>query len=200
MTDLTLVLGGARSGKSRYAESLAAQFGPRVLYLATAEQRDPEMTERVRQHQARRPASWRTVEAPLSPLAMLRAEQGNCDAVLIDCLSLWVSNLLLSRWPDQNSVGLEEVNALEATLLEEVDRLIVWAEAAPVPVVMVSNEVGLGVVPPYPLGRHYRDLLGRANQRVASAAARVYWMVAGLGLELKALGAVPFPRQVGIDE
>ncbi len=174
-----LILGGARSGKSDYAQSLAAKLSSNVLYVATATAQDEEMAERIVRHRASRPARWDTLEVPLGVAAALREGIGGYDVVLIDCLTLLASNILLryERRPD----------LAEAALLAELDEIFTLCEAAGVTLIMVSNEVGMGVVPPYPLGRYYRDLLGRANQRVARRADHVLLLIAGLPVDIKAL-------------
>jgi adenosyl cobinamide kinase/adenosyl cobinamide phosphate guanylyltransferase len=166
----TLVLGGARSGKSRYAESLITSLPPPWTYIATAEAGDEEMAARIEAHRARRGAEWRTVEAPRDLAAALAA----CAKmpVLIDCLTLWLSNLMLA----------------EADIDAEIERLEQALARAAAPVVLVANEVGSGIVPEYPLGRRFRDLQGSLNQRMAAGADRVVLMVAGLPLALKGTG------------
>jgi adenosyl cobinamide kinase/adenosyl cobinamide phosphate guanylyltransferase len=166
----TLVLGGARSGKSRYAESLITSLPPPWTYIATAEAGDEEMAARIEAHRARRGADWRTVEAPRDLAAALAA----CAKmpVLIDCLTLWLSNLMLA----------------EADIDAEIERLEQALARAAAPVVLVANEVGSGIVPEYPLGRRFRDLQGSLNQRMAAGADRVVLMVAGLPLVLKGTG------------
>jgi adenosylcobinamide kinase / adenosylcobinamide-phosphate guanylyltransferase len=168
---LTLVLGGARSGKSRYAESLIAALPPAWqppwTYVATAEAGDEEMAERIRAHRARRGADWRVIETPRGLAAALQT----CGAtpVLVDCLTLWLSNLLLA----DTDIEAETAH-LERALA-----------AAAAPVVLVANEVGYGVVPDHPLGRRFRDLQGILNQRIAARADRVVLVVAGLPLAVK---------------
>jgi adenosylcobinamide kinase/adenosylcobinamide-phosphate guanylyltransferase len=192
---LTLILGGARSGKSSYAEVLAPQLGSRVLYIATAEALDEEMQARAAAHQARRPADWRTLEAPLNVGAALGASSAanKADVILLDCLTLLVSNVILSGGPDAHRAE-PRAEAPEP----DVDTAWLWVEAElaalmdahrilAAHLIVVSNEVGLGVVPPYSLGRTYRDCLGRANQALAGVADRVILMVAGLPVDLKAL-------------
>ena len=183
---LTLILGGARSGKSSYAEVLAPQLGKHVLYIATAEALDEEMQARAAAHQARRPTDWHTLEAPLSVGAALGASSAatSADVILLDCLTLLVSNVILSGGsgapePDVDTAWLW-VEAELAALLDAHRSLAAH-------LIVVSNEVGLGVVPPYSLGRTYRDCLGRANQALAGAADRVILIVAGLPVDLKAL-------------
>jgi len=164
---LTLVLGGVRSGKSRYAEGLIAALPPPWTYVATAEAGDHEMAVRIRAHRARRGPSWRTIEAPRDLVAALAAAKPM--PVLIDCLTLWLSNLVL----------------LDADFEAEAGRLEQALTETAAPVVLVANEVGSGIVPEHPLGRRFRDLQGLLNQRMAARADRVVLMVAGLPLALK---------------
>jgi adenosylcobinamide kinase/adenosylcobinamide-phosphate guanylyltransferase len=180
MGELMFVTGGARSGKSSYAERLAAGTGRPVTYLATLEPLDEEMRERIARHREQRPDAWQTVEAPR---ALAEAVEGAPDgvALLIDCLSLWVSNRLLTLGEEPAAA---EIGALEGKLDAEIDRVIASAGERAGPTIVVSNEVGSGVVPPSVLGRVYRDLLGRSNQRVSQAAERAWLLVAGRALEL----------------
>ncbi len=164
-----LVLGGARSGKSVYAERLVAESELEPVYIATGEARDPEMAARIEAHRARRDPSWRTIEAPDRVEDALRAQAGTGRAVLVDCLTLWLSNLMLAE---------AEIDERSATLVDA-------AHAAPGLRVFVSNEVGLGIVPDTPLGRRFRDAQGRLNQDMAAAASDVIFMAAGLPLVLK---------------
>jgi adenosylcobinamide kinase/adenosylcobinamide-phosphate guanylyltransferase len=193
---ITLILGGARSGKSTLAERLAAESRRPVLYLATSVPFDDEMAERIAAHRADRPNGWRTVEEPLRIAAAIRDHARSGDLVLLDCLTVWLSNLLLdgigpNRDPD--AIPAAEWRALEAAALAEIDALLADARARGTSLVLVSNEVGLGVVPAYPLGRRYRDALGRVNQRVASRADDVLLTVAGLALDLKHLRSAGSP-------
>jgi adenosylcobinamide kinase/adenosylcobinamide-phosphate guanylyltransferase len=165
---LTLVLGGARSGKSRYAEWLIATYPQPWIYVATAEPRDDEMAERIAAHRARRDAGWRTIEAPHALADALDAAPTDA-AVLVDCLTLWLANLM---------EGSFDIDAQTARLLEAL------AERTG-PTVLVSNEVGLGIVPDNALVRRFRDLQGNLNQRLAAQAARVIMMVAGLPVAVK---------------
>ncbi len=179
---LTLILGGARSGKSAYALRLAEQLGGRVLYVATAEAGDREMAERITAHRAERPAAWGTLEAPRGVGEALRAAPP-AEVVIVDCLTLLANNVVV---PLPETVTAAQA---EAALLGEIEALLAAYQAGAGHWLIVSNEVGLGLVPPYPLGRVYRDALGRANQRVAIAADHVLFMVAGLPLAVK--GRVP---------
>lgn len=165
---VTLVLGGARSGKSRYAEALIAGLcAQQAVYVATAEAGDAEMQARIAEHRARRGASWLTRETPLDLIGAL--DEAGARPVLVDCLTLWVANLM------QQGRDVAEAGA----------RLAAALARARAPVVLVSNEVGLGIVPDNALARAFRDHAGRLNQRLAQAADRVVFIAAGLPLILK---------------
>jgi adenosylcobinamide kinase / adenosylcobinamide-phosphate guanylyltransferase len=179
--DLYFVTGGARSGKSSFAERLAADSGLDVIYIATMVPGDEELRDRVDRHRAQRPAGWATIEAPTEITKALRGAPDDA-CVLVDCLSLWVTNALLAL--DDEDPGVEAVSALEARLDLEVEALVGAVAARGGPVIAVTNEVGSGLVPAYPLGRVYRDLLGRVNQRVSRAADRAWLLVSGRALEL----------------
>jgi adenosylcobinamide kinase/adenosylcobinamide-phosphate guanylyltransferase len=163
---LTLILGGARSGKSTRALSLATG---RVLFVATAEALDDEMALRISRHRSERPTEWDTLEEPRDIASALRARGDTYDTVIIDCLTLWVGNLIDG----------------EGSPAEWVAPLIAAYRAGRADWVVISNEVGLGIVPDTPLGRQYRDALGMVNQLVAAAADRVMLLVAGLEMDLK---------------
>ena len=166
---LTLVLGGARSGKSRYAERLVEDAAAAGIYCATAEPGDAEMAARIAEHRARRGRSWRTIEAPLALAETIATETAADRPLLVDCLTLWLSNLMLARMP----------------LDREFGRLAAALRKAAGPVVLVANEVGLGLVPETALGRDFRDAAGRLNQEIAALSDRVVFLAAGLPLVLK---------------
>jgi adenosylcobinamide kinase/adenosylcobinamide-phosphate guanylyltransferase len=166
---LTLVLGGARSGKSRYAEGLVDRHPGRRTYLATAEVLDDEMAVRVKAHRERRDSDWKTVEEPLDLAARLKAETEQGAAVLVDCLTLWLGNLL----------------GKERDCEAEIAGLVASVGQFGGPVVFVSNEVGLGIVPDNALARRFRDLAGKLHQRLAEKADHVVLVTAGLPMKLK---------------
>lgn len=167
---VTLVLGGARSGKSSHAEALVRASGLARIYVATAAAHDAEMAERIARHRADRAADgWRTVEEQIDLAPVLVREARPDQAVLVECLTLWLSNLMLAG---------RDIPA-------EQQRLLAALHAAGGPVVLVANEVGLGLVPETPLGRAFRDAQGRLNQAVAARAHRVVFVAAGLPLVLK---------------
>ncbi len=237
-TRLILVLGGARSGKSTFAERLAAQYaaahaaseaeaasGPpssaslhlvdggsdgaarqggsgRVTFLATSETNDQEMADRVAAHRSVRPDTWVTMECPLEVAAAVRAADG--PVFLLDCVTFWVSNLMFAAGDlggtvpeglgnfDKAFIPRDVEEAVAARVGGAVDDLLAALRKTGSTLIAVSNEVGLGVVPEYPLARLYRDELGRANRRLAEAADKVYLLVAGIPVELKALAVDPF--------
>lgn len=166
---VTLILGGARSGKSRYAEALAeSQPGP-CTYLATATAGDAEMAARIAEHQRRRGARWRTAEAPLDLVGALTATSSFSGVVLVDCLTLWLSNMMFA----------------DLNVNDECGKLVATLPGLAGPVIFVANEVGLGIVPDNALARRFRDEAGRLNQAVAAAAQSVVFVAAGLPLVMK---------------
>ncbi|MBZ4688196.1 MAG: adenosylcobinamide kinase / adenosylcobinamide-phosphate guanylyltransferase [Clostridia bacterium] len=177
---LVLITGGCRSGKSEYAEKLAEELAGRVTYLATSVVGDEEFAVRVRKHQERRPAHWVTVEEPLEIETVLK-EGHEEDVILIDSLSGWLTNLMyqdgFENWQWDESK--------EKETLERVQRFVETAKRTNARVLVVSDEVGFGLVPPYPEGRAFRDLNGKANQIIAKAADKVFFVVAGIPMEIK---------------
>jgi adenosylcobinamide kinase/adenosylcobinamide-phosphate guanylyltransferase len=201
MGRIELITGGARSGKSRFAEERAARLiaaraeGAGVTYIATAIPLDEEMVDRIAHHRARRPAGWGTVEAPdtLGPaIAEACREDG---VVLVDCLAVWVSNRLFELGDPPEAPGAaaadwwEAVTALESALAAELTAACDAASERPADLILVTNEVGFGLVPPTPIGRAYRDLLGRCSQLAAARADAVYLTVAGIAIDLARLAA-----------
>jgi adenosylcobinamide kinase/adenosylcobinamide-phosphate guanylyltransferase len=179
MAELILVLGGARSGKSTYALEWAKAHGERVLFVATAQAFDTEMTERIRRHREERPTGWMTLEAPTAVAMQIGSVAQPFDTVVVDCITLLAANLILTLPEESNQ------ETVDTEVLREIDALVATYAQSTANWVIISNEVGMGVVPPTKLGRFYRDALGRANQRIASAANQVTLLVAGLPWRVK---------------
>ena len=167
---IVLIGGGARSGKSRYALNLARQHGANLAFIATATVSDDEMHERIARHRYERGPEFTTFEEPLGVAGRIASDAHRFDAVVVDCLTLWLSNLLFAG---------------EAAVEREFLRLIKCAAVAPPPVLLVTNEVGCGIVPENTLARQFRDLAGKLNQQAAEAAREVHWMVFGIPLKVK---------------
>lgn len=176
---LTLLLGGARSGKSSHAQSLAEATGKSVTFLATAQALDEEMSARIQKHRAERPVHWATLEVPLEIAACV--EQIKSDVVLLDCVTLLVNNLMMQFVKDDLVDELLFTRAVQ----KEINELIANLRGQNQEWIIISNEVGLGLVPPYQMGRVYRDVLGWANQRLAFEADKVIYMVAGIPTIIK---------------
>ena len=181
MGRIVLVTGGARSGKSRFAEQYAAKYGKEIAYIATAEIYDEEMAFRVKLHRNRRPPEWQTYEAPHDAHEALRAAGKEHDTILFDCLTLYISNLICSL------DGIKDSDRNYRVIKESVDALITQAKANDGTSIFVTNEVGAGIVPESHLAREYRDLAGIANQLMARAADEVWLVVCGLPVNVKEL-------------
>ena len=186
MSQTFLILGGARSGKSSFAEKIAENLGKKeVVYLATAQALDQEMEERIKHHQNQRPKDWKTVEEPIEVNKVLESiEKGK--TVLMDCLTLYISNMILKKEElndDENNLQ-QKVN-IEKEIIEEIKKIITTAKARDLNLIIVSNEVGQGVVPNNELGRLFRDIAGRANQFTADKVDKVFLTVAGFPLDIK---------------
>jgi adenosylcobinamide kinase/adenosylcobinamide-phosphate guanylyltransferase len=191
MGKITLILGGARSGKSTYAEIRAKELvGDSVLYVATSEAKDEEMVERVKKHRSKRLPAWRTVEAPRNVAQAIRQGRRGEKVVLLDCMTFLVANHLMdAAAPEDDPFDSPSADPfdeqIEADLVAEVDALIAYVQENDFEILIVSNEVGLGIVPPYELGRAYRDILGRVNQILARHADEVQLLVAGIPMKVK---------------
>lgn len=190
MANFALITGGARSGKSSFAELLAAHPGKPVIYIATAQVLDDEMSLRVKKHRLQRPSNWQLIEEPFDIPAALNGIRDEDSVVLLDCVTIWLSNLMLksldsdseSSYPDTLSPEAEE------EIMAQVREAASLAKEITPQVIMVTNEVGQGIVPDNPIARSYRDLAGRANQLLAHHAHQLFWVVAGYPIEVKQIG------------
>tara|TARA_Y100001970_G_scaffold113480_1_gene141502 strand:- start:1025 stop:1579 length:555 start_codon:yes stop_codon:yes gene_type:complete len=176
---LIFVTGGARSGKSSFAENWAMEFGNKTLFIATAERSDEEMVDRINKHRESRPDDWETIEAPLNISKHLKSHHKNFDTIILDCITLLSSNAIL-KLPENPTQ-----NDSDEAILYQIDDLLKAYSKSSSTWLVVSNEVGLGIVPAYKLGRLFRDSLGRANQKIAKAADEVILMVSGIPMYIK---------------
>ena len=186
---LILIVGGARSGKSAFAEQLAASSGQSVAFIATARAGDDEMRARIARHRASRPAHWHTVEEPFELAGAVRYAAALADILVLDCITLWLSNWL-ARHGEANDTDMAASSPLfDAAAMQEIQNLLATLASLDPgkTLIVITNEVGLGIVPAYPLGRLYRDTLGLVNQRLAEAAGRVYLLIAGIAVDIKRL-------------
>ncbi|MGI6199798.1 MAG: bifunctional adenosylcobinamide kinase/adenosylcobinamide-phosphate guanylyltransferase [Christensenellales bacterium] len=184
--EIILITGGARSGKSGFAQRLADEMGGPVTYVATATASDEEMTARIAKHRADRPATWRTVETYRQLDQILAGVEG---AVLVDCLTLMTTNLMMDAGLDYDTADREALEAVEGQVRGEVSHLLRWGRARSGRLILVSNELGMGLVPVYRFGRVFRDIAGRVNQQAAEAADRVVLMVSGIPVTIKGVRA-----------
>jgi adenosylcobinamide kinase / adenosylcobinamide-phosphate guanylyltransferase len=183
MKKAILIVGGARSGKSRFAQELARETGVPVLFVATAEAGDSEMRQRIEEHRKQRPPDWHTLEATCHLGNRIEQEVGNTQIVIVDCITLLVNNV----FNQHTEQALEQIaeSVLEEQVTAEIDELVECMKTVDASFIIVSNEVGLGLVPDNRVGRLYRDLLGKANQMLAQYAGEVYLMAAGLPIRIK---------------
>ena len=185
-----LLTGGARSGKSHYAQELAVKSGKKVLFVATAEAGDEEMRQRIRAHQRSRPSGWDTLEATTNVGKEIFKKKGGAEVVIVDCITMLVNNIF-SRYADYTA---ERINAalVDGEVTREIGELIECLDHLDASFIFVTNEVGMGLVPPNPIDRLYRDLLGKANRLLAERVDEVYLMVAGLPVLVKPAAGKPF--------
>jgi adenosylcobinamide kinase/adenosylcobinamide-phosphate guanylyltransferase len=169
---IIFITGGARSGKSRFAQGLAQGFAGPKAYLATAQAFDEEMAMRIRRHKMSRSPDWQTLEEPIQVAQCLRENGAHYGAILLDCLTLWLSNLMLAGWTEE-------------AILQEADQLIQTCQQTPCALILVGNEVGMGIVPDNPQARTFRDLNGWIQQKITQEADEVYFMVSGLAQKVK---------------
>ena len=192
MSKMIMVTGGARSGKSSYAEAIAKSIGKNIIYIATAKRTDDEMILRIKKHIEQRPANWLTIEAYRGFDTILPKYTNGFDAALLDCITIMTTNLMLdcpevydcnlTQWDD---LTMEQVQEVENNIHKEVQALINFAKSSELPFVFVTNEVGLGLVPEYKMGRDFRDIAGRVNQTLARACDEVYFCVSGIPMKIK---------------
>jgi adenosylcobinamide kinase/adenosylcobinamide-phosphate guanylyltransferase len=186
MGRIVLVTGGSRSGKSKFAEQMAKAEGNNVLYIATAIPIDDEMKHRIKMHRNQRPKEWVTLEAYKDLDTAVKPIIYGKDAVLLDCVTVMITNLMFDNGePDWDFIKQEEITRIEDNLREQFNKLINLAGDSDVPFFLVTNELGMGLVPEYPLGRIYRDIAGRINQNLAAAAEQVYLCVSGIPVKIK---------------
>lgn len=190
MSDFILITGGARSGKSTFAEQLAAHPGRPVIYIATAQVLDDEMALRVEKHKRQRPSHWQLIEEPFDIPTVLEEIRNEDAVVLLDCITIWLSNLMLKNFGSTQESACSDTLTPEAEkeILFQVQRAATLAQEISPQVIMVTNEVGQGIVPDNPMARSYRDLAGRSNQLLAHKADNVFCVVAGYPMEIKHSG------------
>lgn len=186
MGKVILVTGGARSGKSTYAENCVAELGGTIGYIATAKVTDADMEKRIEHHRASRPAEWPTFELYNNFQTLLGDDDFMaCDTLILDCITILVTNNMFDHDVDYDTVSMDDVSIIESSIADEIMSLIDLVRAMEMNLVIVSNEVGLGLVPPYRLGNLFRDIAGRMNQMIAAEADEAYFIVSGLPLKLK---------------
>lgn len=182
MGKLIFVLGGARSGKSSFAQAYAEEHGKNVVYVATSEPVDQEIVERIEKHQDERPSEWQTIEVPFGLTEHFEKQPFQADTVILDCITMLVNNIAIKNMDDIDAP--QEQLIFEQGMLE-IENLLSYIEKSEATWLVVSNEVGLGLVPPYPLGRVYRDLLGAVNKKIALIADQVIFMIAGIPMHME---------------
>ena len=185
MGKIILITGGVRSGKSAYAETLAAESGENVLYLATALPIDTEMKERIVRHREHRPSRWQTVEAYRDLDRVIQENTAGTSAIILDCVTVMLNNLIFDKAVDWDTADFQIIAQMENEIRQEFQKLIISGAKLNIPVILVTNELGLGITPQNRLSRAFLDIHGRVNQMLAEAAEAVYLCVAGLHLKIK---------------
>lgn len=184
MGQITFITGGARSGKSTYAEHLAKKDKRQITYIATSIAFDEGMKHRIKKHQSRRPKQWLTIERYRDFDALLEVEEyQRSDILLVDCITVMISNLMFYSGLDFDTCKVEEVDELEKKITLEIEKLLDLSQEKDM--IIVSNELGMGLVPAYKMGNYYRDIAGRINQLIASRADEMFFIVSGLPMKLK---------------
>jgi adenosylcobinamide kinase/adenosylcobinamide-phosphate guanylyltransferase len=186
---VTFVVGGARSGKSTFAEEKAKEYGGKVAYIATAVVTDQAMEDRVRKHRSQRPSSWETIEMYSGFEKLIEFDEFNkCEVVLLDCITTLIGNLMFDSKLDFDICSAQEVNDLELKIREEVKALINTCNNNNKKLIIVSNETGMGVVPSYYMGNYFRDISGRINREISERADFMYFIFSGIPIKLKHRG------------
>lgn len=189
MKKISLITGGARSGKSSFAEEKAIEYGENILYIATAIPFDHEMEDRIKRHKSSRPSNWQTWEGYRDLGKIIEEKSGQLDGILIDCITIMVTNIMLSHtdidFDNMEIFEQEKIDKIEADIKQEIEALIKAMKISECPIIIVTNEVGLGIVPENPLARVFRDFAGRANQMLGRAADEVYMAVCGVTMKIK---------------
>jgi adenosylcobinamide kinase/adenosylcobinamide-phosphate guanylyltransferase len=185
MGKLILVTGGARSGKSSFAEEHARKLGKNIIYIATAIPFDEEMKLRVKKHREQRPSHWETVEAYKDLDCVLKYKVEGKDGALLDCITVMITNIMMDELRDWDNIKAEDMEHVEKRVNEEIKKLLSLVESTDITFIVVTNEVGMGIVPEYPSTRLYRDVAGRANQMIAKEADEVYLCVSGIPMKIK---------------
>ncbi|AAK79351.1 adenosylcobinamide kinase/adenosylcobinamide-phosphate guanylyltransferase [Clostridium acetobutylicum] len=185
MGKLIFITGGARSGKSSYAEKLAISLGGDILYIATSKPFDEEMKERVKKHRERRPKNWGTLEAYKDFDSKLLIETKGKSGVLLDCITNMVTNLIFEKLPSEENITTRDAEKVQKYVEDEIEKLIRVIENIDMPFIIVTNEVGMSLVPEYPLGRLFRDIAGFVNQMLAKKADEVYLCISGIPMKIK---------------
>lgn len=186
MKNFILVTGGARSGKSRFAEETAKKLGEKIVYIATAFPTDEGMIDRIIKHRSSRPKEWSTIEKYMDFNQLSKDDNfKEADTILLDCMTIMVTNLLFESGIDFDECSMEEVDSVEISIFKEVKELLEIIKAHNKNLIVVTNELGMGLVPPYRLGRIFRDIAGRVNQYLAKEAEEVYLTVSGIPMKIK---------------
>lgn len=185
MSKIIYVSGGARSGKSIFAENICKNLSDNVSYIATSEAFDEEMKDRVKKHKAQRPKSWDTYEAYKDLDKTILEVCKKSDTALLDCLTVMVNNLIFHGNTDIETASYEQIDILENSISDEITKLLKAARSSNINLIIVSNEIGMGIVPENKLSRIYRDIIGRANQKCAAESDEAYFVVSGIALKIK---------------
>lgn len=185
MGKLITVTGGARSGKSSFAESLCKDFKSSVLYVATSIPFDDEMKDRIYKHQMQRPENFYTLEKYKNLDFEIKNSIKTEKAVLIDCITIMITNLMLEKEIDFNNCSIDQINSIEAEILNEIEKIILLKNEIDATIICVTNELGSGIVPQSRFSRVFRDIAGRANQKLAESSNEVYFVVSGIAVKIK---------------